>query len=86
MVFVDPLLLEQLEKAENKLVPIIISCKNDCEPIIDSLKQAGIHVTSTQSAVLGSFAARIAADQIEVLETTPGISSIEYDQEVKALH
>lgn len=86
MASVDSELLTQLERAGNSRVPVLISCENECKPVVKSLKQAGIRITSTQSMVLGSIGAEITADQLVVVKKIPGISAIEYDSEVKALY
>jgi hypothetical protein len=86
MASVDSELLTQLERAGNRAVPVLISCENECKSVIKSLEQAGIRITSTQSMVLGSIGAEITADQLEIVKKIPGVSAIEYDTEVKALH
>lgn len=85
MVTVDSEILKQFEQTNCKIVPVIIICHDECEPIVTALKRAGIKVSSTESSILGSIGAEITADQVEIIKDLSGISAIEYDQEVNAL-
>lgn len=84
MDVVDSALLKQFDRAGNKPVSVIITCRSKCRGVIKALENAGIRITSTQSMVLGSIAAEITKDQLSFLQTVTGISAIEYDHEVSA--
>lgn len=84
-VVIDPELVKQLTQAKGKSVPTIIVCEDNCDSVIRAVRQKSIQITSTESSILGSIAAEINVDQLEILKGVPGISSIEFDQEVKAL-
>ncbi len=85
MVNIDKELLEQLNRAGGRPVPIIITCQSECESIVKDLEQAGIRIISKESIVLGTISAEITIDQIEIIREIPGVCAVEYDQEAKAL-
>ena len=86
MTVVDPELLRELQRAGSRPVPVLIVCQTDCEPVVKTLAERGITITSAESAVVGSVGAKITADQLGVLKGVPGISAVELDQEARALH
>ena len=85
MAVIDSELLEQIRQAGGKRVPVIITCTDRCEPVVEALKQTGVLVTSTDSMILGSIGAVITADQLDVITSMSGIDTVEYDQEAREL-
>ena len=81
MTTIDPLVFRQLESSGGKAVPVLIVCDTSCASVISALERAGITVTSTGSAEMGSIGASITSAQLERLESIPGIIAVELDQE-----
>ena len=83
---IDPVLMERLAQGGGKPVPVLVVCGDRCAAVTAALTQAGIKVTSTESAVLGSIGAEISPAQLETIKSIKGISAIEYDQEAEMLN
>ena len=81
MVFVDPQILEQLEKNSEQPVPVVISCQDDCQSMVSALEKIGIRIVDSESKIFGIFSAEIISDQVEILKKQPGVTAIEYDEE-----
>ncbi len=81
MVHVDPELLKQLDEGGLKLVPVVITCRDKCEAVVEALEQAGVKITSKESMVFGVFSAEITDSEGDLIKSQPEVSAIEYDQE-----
>lgn len=85
MDVIDPKIMEQFKSAGNKPISVIITCQSECKAVVEALENAGIKITNIDSMILGSIAAEINKDQLNILQTISGISAIELEQEERAL-
>ena len=86
MTNIDSEVLRHLNQARGGSVPIIITCGDECESVVEALNRARILVTNTGSMVLGSIGASITADQLDVLKSIPAIYAVEHDKEAHILN
>ena len=85
MTNIDDKVSEKLQEAGTSGVPVLIVCGDQCETVRTALEQAGISITSTKSMAVGSIGADLRAGQLDAVKTIPGIKSVEFDEEARAL-
>lgn len=82
MPSIDSSVVTMLEKAGGEPIQVLIVCDESCDPVLSALKREGIAVTNTGSVELGSIGASINQVQLDKLKSIPGITAVEFDQDV----